>query len=133
MLSFYLELFFSETGSSTMLYVEKKARTWTNMLLLNAMRRCMQFNSIWFTCSNLYNFLLAAPQEIDESKLVDPVDILTSLDKSGFWDGGVCAILVWGMPDNNSKVFSFSAAKEMSLNIIKTFLQVNKREVFNLH
>ncbi|XP_064951029.1 protein MOR1-like isoform X1 [Musa acuminata AAA Group] len=28
-----------------------------------------------------------APQEIDEYELVDPVDILTPLDKSGFWDG----------------------------------------------
>ncbi|XP_058079545.1 protein MOR1-like [Magnolia sinica] len=27
------------------------------------------------------------PQEIDEYELVDPVDILTPLDKSGFWDG----------------------------------------------
>ncbi|KAK7279605.1 hypothetical protein RJT34_24658 [Clitoria ternatea] len=29
----------------------------------------------------------AAPQEIDEYELVDPVDILTPLEKSGFWDG----------------------------------------------
>ncbi|KAJ8510590.1 hypothetical protein OPV22_001024 [Ensete ventricosum] len=28
-----------------------------------------------------------APREIDEYELVDPVDILTPLDKSGFWDG----------------------------------------------
>ncbi|CAL9135877.1 unnamed protein product [Musa acuminata var. zebrina] len=28
-----------------------------------------------------------APQEMDEYELVDPVDILTPLDKSGFWDG----------------------------------------------
>ncbi|CAL9206410.1 unnamed protein product [Musa hybrid cultivar] len=28
-----------------------------------------------------------APQEIDEYELVDPVDILNPLDKSGFWDG----------------------------------------------
>ncbi|XP_077214159.1 protein MOR1-like [Tasmannia lanceolata] len=27
------------------------------------------------------------PQEIDEYELIDPVDILTPLDKSGFWDG----------------------------------------------
>ncbi|KAG4145754.1 hypothetical protein ERO13_D05G113700v2 [Gossypium hirsutum] len=27
------------------------------------------------------------PQEIDEYELVDPVDILTPLEKSGFWDG----------------------------------------------
>ncbi|XP_077250058.1 protein MOR1-like isoform X3 [Tasmannia lanceolata] len=27
------------------------------------------------------------PQEMDEYELVDPVDILTPLDKSGFWDG----------------------------------------------
>ncbi|KAH7654180.1 cytoskeleton-associated protein 5 [Dioscorea alata] len=31
--------------------------------------------------------VLEAPQEIDEYELVDPVDILTPLDKSGFWDG----------------------------------------------
>lgn len=29
------------------------------------------------------------PQEIDEYELVDPVDILSPLDKSGFWDGVV--------------------------------------------
>ncbi|KAI9124426.1 hypothetical protein K1719_004348 [Acacia pycnantha] len=28
-----------------------------------------------------------APQEIDEYELVDPVDILTPLEKSGFWEG----------------------------------------------
>ncbi|XP_057538805.1 protein MOR1-like isoform X2 [Amaranthus tricolor] len=28
-----------------------------------------------------------APQEIDEYELIDPVDILTPLEKSGFWDG----------------------------------------------
>lgn len=28
--------------------------------------------------------------EIDEYDLVDPVDILTPLEKSGFWDGVVC-------------------------------------------
>jgi len=33
--------------------------------------------------------LLSAPQEIDEYELVDPVDILTPLEKSGFWDGVV--------------------------------------------
>ncbi|KAL0922592.1 hypothetical protein M5K25_006587 [Dendrobium thyrsiflorum] len=32
-------------------------------------------------------FLLTVPQEIDEYELVDPVDILTPLEKSGFWDG----------------------------------------------
>jgi cytoskeleton-associated protein 5 len=30
-----------------------------------------------------------APQEIDEYDLMDPVDILTPLEKSGFWDGVV--------------------------------------------
>jgi len=29
----------------------------------------------------------SGPQEIDEYELVDPVDILTPLEKSGFWDG----------------------------------------------
>jgi len=33
--------------------------------------------------------LLSAPQEIDEYELVDPVDILTPLEKTGFWDGVV--------------------------------------------
>ncbi|XP_015878689.2 protein MOR1 isoform X2 [Ziziphus jujuba] len=28
-----------------------------------------------------------APQEIDEYELIDPVDILTPLEKTGFWDG----------------------------------------------
>ncbi|XP_073101212.1 protein MOR1-like [Elaeis guineensis] len=31
--------------------------------------------------------LVDAPHEIDEYELVDPVDILTPLEKSGFWDG----------------------------------------------
>lgn len=31
----------------------------------------------------------SAPQEIDEYELVDPVDILTPLEKSGFWEGVV--------------------------------------------
>jgi hypothetical protein len=31
--------------------------------------------------------------EIDEYDLVDPVDILTPLEKSGFWDGVVCDVL----------------------------------------
>jgi hypothetical protein len=40
-----------------------------------------------FIFQNLY---LLGPQEIDEYELVDPVDILTPLEKSGFWDGVVC-------------------------------------------
>lgn len=32
----------------------------------------------------------SVPVEIDEYDLVDPVDILTPLEKSGFWDGVVC-------------------------------------------
>lgn len=32
---------------------------------------------------------MAVPQEIDEYELVDPVDILTPLEKSGFWNGVV--------------------------------------------
>jgi hypothetical protein len=35
---------------------------------------------------------LTAPQEIDEYELVDPVDILTPLEKSGFWDGVVSVL-----------------------------------------
>ncbi|GAB2298703.1 Protein MICROTUBULE ORGANIZATION 1, variant 2 [Dionaea muscipula] len=31
--------------------------------------------------------IVEAPPEIDEYELVDPVDILTPLEKSGFWDG----------------------------------------------
>jgi hypothetical protein len=34
---------------------------------------------------------LSAPQEIDEYDLMDPVDILSPLEKSGFWDGVVSA------------------------------------------
>lgn len=30
--------------------------------------------------------------EIDEYELVDPVDILTPLEKSGFWDGVVSSV-----------------------------------------
>jgi len=37
---------------------------------------------------------LSAPQEIDEYELVDPVDILTPLEKSGFWDGVVSSSLL---------------------------------------
>ncbi|RWW13452.1 hypothetical protein GW17_00022825, partial [Ensete ventricosum] len=37
---------------------------------------------------------ISAPREIDEYELVDPVDILTPLDKSGFWDGVVSALLM---------------------------------------
>jgi len=36
-------------------------------------------------------FWLSAPQEIDEYDLMDPVDILSPLEKSGFWDGVVSA------------------------------------------
>lgn len=32
---------------------------------------------------------LSAPREIDEYELVDPVDILTPLENTGFWDGVV--------------------------------------------
>jgi hypothetical protein len=38
--------------------------------------------------------MLSAPQEIDEYELVDPVDILTPLEKSGFWDGVVSSSLL---------------------------------------
>jgi len=47
-----------------------------------------------------YNFqlifvlLFSAPQEIDEYELIDPVDILTPLEKSGFWDGVVSSFLL---------------------------------------
>ncbi|TXG48248.1 hypothetical protein EZV62_027542 [Acer yangbiense] len=37
-----------------------------------------------------------APQEIDAYELVDPVDILTPLEKSGFWEGVVSA-LFWSL------------------------------------
>lgn len=45
---------------------------------------------VWHICS------LSVPQEIDEYELVDPVDILTPLEKSGFWEGVVskfCSII----------------------------------------
>ncbi|GAB4845830.1 Protein MICROTUBULE ORGANIZATION 1, partial [Ancistrocladus abbreviatus] len=32
-------------------------------------------------------FCRLVPQQVDEYELVDPVDILTPLEKSGFWDG----------------------------------------------
>lgn len=35
---------------------------------------------------------LSAPQEIDEYELVDPVDILTPLEKTGFWAGVVSVL-----------------------------------------
>lgn len=38
----------------------------------------------------LTQFYFSAPVEIDEYDLVDPVDILIPLEKSGFWDGVVC-------------------------------------------
>ena len=34
---------------------------------------------------------MPVPQEIDEYELVDPVDILTPLEKTGFWNGVVSA------------------------------------------
>ena len=37
-------------------------------------------------------FFFSVPVEIDEYDLVDPVDILTPLEKSGFWDGVVCGL-----------------------------------------
>jgi len=40
----------------------------------------------------LIYLFLPAPQEIDEYELVDPVDILTPLDKTGFWDGVVSVL-----------------------------------------
>lgn len=50
---------------------------WTNHLLITKS----------FYLSNILQ--LSVPQEIDEYDLVDPVDILTPLEKSGFWDGVV--------------------------------------------
>lgn len=40
----------------------------------------------------LIHIFLSAPQEIDEYELVDPVDILTPLEKTGFWAGVVSAL-----------------------------------------
>lgn len=37
--------------------------------------------------------MFAVPQAIDEYELVDPIDILTPLEKSGFWDGVVSVSL----------------------------------------
>ena len=54
--------------------------------------RIMALNAwIW------YLGCLSAPQEIDEYELVDPVDILTPLEKSGFWDGVVSALNLFSM------------------------------------
>ena len=38
--------------------------------------------------------VLSAPHEIDEYELIDPVDLLTLLEKSGFWDGVVSTVLL---------------------------------------
>ncbi|PKA51818.1 Protein MOR1 [Apostasia shenzhenica] len=47
-----------------------------------------QETSIEVTATGAFDELEAnVPQEIDEYELVDPVDILTPLEKSGFWDG----------------------------------------------
>ncbi|KAK1262104.1 Protein MOR1 [Acorus gramineus] len=39
------------------------------------------------TFAEMYMALISVPQEVDEYELLDPVDILTPLDKTGFWDG----------------------------------------------
>lgn len=50
--------------------------------------------SKYFTSlSGLYAFFISVPQEIDEYELVDPVDILAPLEKSGFWEGVVSILL----------------------------------------
>ncbi|KAJ0100054.1 hypothetical protein Patl1_20889 [Pistacia atlantica] len=45
------------------------------------------FNDFIVSQCLIYFPFLAAPQEIDKSELIDPVDILTPLEKSGFWEG----------------------------------------------
>ena len=47
-------------------------------------------NLILLACISVLSALL----EIDEYELVDPVDILTPLEKSEFWDGVVNIVLV---------------------------------------
>ena len=44
---------------------------------------------------------MSVHQEIDEYELVDPVDILTPLEKSGFWDGVVSASLTLSYKHTN--------------------------------
>lgn len=51
------------------------------------------FSSVALTYLPVVTLLLSAHQEIDEYELVDPVDILTPLEKSGFWDGVVSSFL----------------------------------------
>ena len=50
----------------------------------NATNMCYYLVSLSFDIES-------TPQKIDEYDLVDPIDILTPLEKSGFWDGVVGA------------------------------------------
>jgi len=61
---------------------------------------------------------LSAPQEIDEYELVDPVDILTPLEKSGFWDGVV-----------SSSLLHLSLSLSLSLNTL-IFYHIESVSVF---
>jgi cytoskeleton-associated protein 5 len=51
-----------------------------------------KYAAFYIYCESTDAIVLPAPMEIDEYDLVDPVDILTPLEKSGFWDGVVCEL-----------------------------------------
>ncbi|XP_057847026.2 protein MOR1 isoform X2 [Cryptomeria japonica] len=55
----------------------------------------------------------AGPQEIDEYELVDPVDILTPLEKSGFWEG-VKATKWSGRRDAVAELAKLASAKKIA-------------------
>ncbi len=44
---------------------------------------------IFHICANMLLMFMSGLQDIDEYELVDPVDILTPLSKSVFWEGVV--------------------------------------------
>ncbi len=47
---------------------------------------------IFHICANMLLMFISGLQDIDEYELVDPVDILTPLSKSVFWEGVVSSI-----------------------------------------
>ena len=51
--------------------------------------------------------ILSAPQEIDEYELIDHFDILTPLEKSGFWDGVVSTVPVSDIILTNCTTYFF--------------------------
>jgi cytoskeleton-associated protein 5 len=60
------------------------------LLLLCSFLLLTNMLTFYIYCESTDAIVLLAPMEIDEYDLVDPVDILTPLEKCGFWDGVVC-------------------------------------------